>query len=96
MMSKYSTKCDTILLRGSYVLNRFNGEWESKLQLRCRLVSDDYAEVHFSSEPSLRNETLLCRLYLEMSTPVSRTRYLLLADTRVLKSGLFHFHILCY
>lgn len=73
MMSTHSTKCDTILLRGSYVLNRFDGESESKLQLRCRLVSDDYAVVQFRSEPPLRNETLLCILYLEMSTPVSRT-----------------------
>lgn len=73
MMSKHSTECDTILLRGSYVLNRFDGESESKLQLRCLLVSDDYAVVQFRNEPPLRNETLLCILYLEMSTPVSRT-----------------------
>ena len=73
MMSKHSTKCDTILLRGSYVLNRFDEESESKLQLRCRLVSDDYAEVQFLSKPPPRKGTLLCKLYLEMSAPVSRT-----------------------
>lgn len=73
MMSKHSTKRDTILLRGFYVLNRFDEESESKLPLRCRLVSADHAEVKFLSKPPGKNGTLLCKLYLEMSTPVSRT-----------------------
>ena len=70
-----STKYDTILLRDFYVLNRFVEESESKLQVRCSLVSADHAEIEFLSDPHVKNGTSLGKLYLEKSTPVSRTWY---------------------
>ena len=48
-------------------------ESESKLQVRCSLVSADHAEIEFLSDPHVKNGTSLGKLYLEKSTPVSRT-----------------------